>query len=452
MKKSLNTICAISMLITHMLFLNAKVPSGYIAVDSDIVGAYRVMTGKPIATSDFLYYKSLKDANKWTLQHLGQYLFSLPETKKYLKMAWNPVFNFKEKTVDPASRKYSAQELVYYQKMIAPVNNSPSMTMQDVVAAYRVFLGQPITKPEYEFYKRFKGSKNFKSLAVHLMAQDEAHDNLNIPLLNDIGTFSISLKNGMTLFGYQSDYVIAATIARTKSWEPHMELLMRKIIKPGSTVIDVGANIGYDTVLLAELVGKTGTVHAFEPVVPLAYLVEQAKKVNNLGHVHVHNCALSNKQGYALIKINTVSPGISKFLKESEVNLYNTEKPGRIVKVPTYVLDQFLGAKKLARLDYIKIDVEGAEPLVLEGAMQLIKQFHPKITWEFNLGPYKDYKIDALKSLQAFQKLGYHFAFVHDIAGLPNPESYSHGKWLSPEQLIAIMNKKGLIQADIFLG
>lgn len=82
MKKSLNCLKTISIFVSIIILgIGFSIKSLELALDTDIIGAYKVMVGKPILGTDYIYYKSLKDTYKWSLGQLGRYLLSLEEAK-----------------------------------------------------------------------------------------------------------------------------------------------------------------------------------------------------------------------------------------------------------------------------------------------------------------------------------------------------------------------------------
>lgn len=145
--------------------------------------------------------------------------------------------------------------------------------------------------------------------------------------------------------------------------EPESVEWVESVAKPGMTVIDVGAHIGYYTRLLSDLVGPSGRVYAFEPHPDnLEFLRHNTRK---LGNVEVLGAAVSDRVGSVTLH---VSAGHSN---HSLIDGY-TEEEGRI-EVESVALDAFAADKGIAEIGLVKVDVEGAEPLVMEGMTGLMK-------------------------------------------------------------------------------
>jgi FkbM family methyltransferase len=134
-------------------------------------------------------------------------------------------------------------------------------------------------------------------------------------------------------------------------------------IKPGMTVVDVGANIGYYTLVFADLVGASGRVIAFEPDPDLySAAVENVRRNGKADTVRLHNCALGAHAGELHLLRGHFNSGDNRLRRAD---------PGsaRAVAVRVMRLDDVLGAEKV---DWIKIDVQGWECDVLEGMGQTL--------------------------------------------------------------------------------
>jgi FkbM family methyltransferase len=154
--------------------------------------------------------------------------------------------------------------------------------------------------------------------------------------------------------------------------------LCRTLIRPGMTVVDIGAHIGYYTRLLSELVGPSGNVFAFEPE-PVNHAVLVANlAAKKYGNVVVSTSAVSDRIGAATLHL---SPGSSN---HSLLSGY-TETEGT-TEVTTVTLDSFLSDRGIENVDFVKIDVEGAEPLVLAGMTNTISR-SPRVSMLVECNP-----------------------------------------------------------------
>ncbi len=144
-------------------------------------------------------------------------------------------------------------------------------------------------------------------------------------------------------------------------------------IKKGMTVIDVGANFGYYSRLAAKRVGKTGRIYAFEADAEnFAYLVKNTKKFPNITPL---NMAVTDHTGTVEFFHLT---GSSSSGVHSTLPAEGAERR----EVAGISLDDFVAQERIARVDMLKIDVEGAEPQVFAG-MQTVLTQKPQVVFEY---------------------------------------------------------------------
>jgi FkbM family methyltransferase len=162
-------------------------------------------------------------------------------------------------------------------------------------------------------------------------------------------------------------------------WEIWLTQFFARVVKPGMTVIDVGANFGYYTVLFGEAVGHAGRVIAIEPVPSTAMLLRKTIDLNGLIRTtHVVNAAACDRDDAELHIV--VPPGEPK-----NAAIVATPREGSIA-VPSVTIDRL--TRDLDRLDLVKIDAEGAEMAILAGMKETIARFRPRILLEFNAARY----------------------------------------------------------------
>jgi len=167
----------------------------------------------------------------------------------------------------------------------------------------------------------------------------------NVALTRVLGRFKMHVDT--------TDFSISTHLLLDGYWEMWTTEAMLQFVRPGATVVDAGANLGYFTLLMAALAGPQGHVHAFEPNPGLAALLARNVNVNGFGGTTtVHPLALADRGGTARL---TVRPG-----ELGSGYLDNDEAPG--IEVPLCRFDS-LGIVP----DFIKIDVEGAEAALWRG-------------------------------------------------------------------------------------
>ncbi len=167
------------------------------------------------------------------------------------------------------------------------------------------------------------------------------------------------------------------------------QLAYRKLVRPGDTVIDAGANWGVHTLLLARLTGTQGRVLAFEPHPQVCDELRENIALNELSQVSVHPCGLWNCDSVIpfVLGVSTKSSHIASRPEDADSN--------KKVDVPCRMLDNVLAGENLQSLRLVKIDVEGAEGRALEGAAQTIAKYRPHLVIELHT-PEQDIMVAKL--------------------------------------------------------
>jgi len=150
------------------------------------------------------------------------------------------------------------------------------------------------------------------------------------------------------------------------SYELGKQRAFAQVTPFGGTVLDLGANVGFYTLLAAELVGPSGRVHAFEPVPRNLQYLRRHIALNGLTNVSVIEAAVSDASGKRRFRLH-VSAAMGHLGDDGQL------------EVRTVALDQFVFGTSVAAPHSIKIDVEGAEFSVLQGAREVLSQHRPAL-------------------------------------------------------------------------
>jgi FkbM family methyltransferase len=170
------------------------------------------------------------------------------------------------------------------------------------------------------------------------------------------------------------DISVSAPSAFAGSFEPHLVESFKKVCRPGSTVLDIGANVGYHTLFLSRLAGESGHVYAFEPNSENCRIILLGLEHNQITNITLVPVALSDSRGWAYFSSHIGSNG--GFVSQQFATLQ-----GHGTVVPTFKLDDL----SLPNVDVIKIDVEGAEYKALKGGEELLARSRPAIFCEFSM-------------------------------------------------------------------
>lgn len=169
-------------------------------------------------------------------------------------------------------------------------------------------------------------------------------------------------------------------------WETWVTQCLARIIAPGAVCIDVGANFGYFTLLMSELSGTKGRTVAVEPNPNICTFLRMSQSIHS-SSFEIVEAALSNKRGRTTLAVPSTFPGSASIT--SFIQHYG--KRHAKMKVKTIPLDELTVDLGLDRVDVIKMDVEGAEPLVFEGMQQtLARNPELQIVMEYSPFAYAD--------------------------------------------------------------
>lgn len=162
------------------------------------------------------------------------------------------------------------------------------------------------------------------------------------------------------------------------AYEPEVAAIFRHVLRPGMAVIDIGANIGFFTMLSASLVGPTGAVLAIEPNPTNARLIEASRWDNGFDNITTAQVAAGRALG--LLILNTTYSNGTTSDPNGNLKLLLAAQTVPCIPVDTLVA----GWGPVSRVGLIKVDVEGAEYNALLGAAELIRRDRPTIISEFS--------------------------------------------------------------------
>ena len=180
------------------------------------------------------------------------------------------------------------------------------------------------------------------------------------------------------------------------SYEEDSTRIFKELTQPGTTVIDIGAHIGYYTLLAARGVGPSGRVYAFEPEAENYRWLLRNIEINGYKNVTALSKAVAGKTGPLELWLGSGSGTHSIYPEPRD------DQKNELVEATT--IDDFLEAEGWPVIEVIKMDAEGAEPQVFKGMQRLLdRQDSLKIIFEFNRRGLEDIGHDPLKFLQRLQ-------------------------------------------------
>jgi len=179
------------------------------------------------------------------------------------------------------------------------------------------------------------------------------------------------LYDGSMIFVNLDDYVgrpiyYFGDLDRKISW------VFQKVLRPGDTVLDIGANFGLYTMYASKLVGQRGHVHAFEPQQNLAELIKKSAQINGYSQITLHNIALSEDDGIIDLFIPTDNSGRASLSKK-------IGRSGTIIQVQKKNTANYLSSLAIDTIRLMKLDVEGHEEIILQSGLEFFRTHRPDV-------------------------------------------------------------------------
>ncbi|HMO16921.1 MAG TPA: FkbM family methyltransferase [Oligoflexia bacterium] len=207
-------------------------------------------------------------------------------------------------------------------------------------------------------------------------------------------------------------------LLRGELWEPHFKKIAETILCPGDTAIDVGANIGYNSVIMGKLTGDLGRVYAFEPLRITFQELCGNIIINGLDNVFTENVAIGHVD-------NVTISMVAVDYNEKDINIMNScvGSGGDIVKMRT--LDSYAFDK----VKFLKVDVQGCELAVLKGSRETLSRCRPVVFIEIEEDQLKNQNTSSEAVMFELMSQGYDLLWndqlsLFDWVGVPieNPE------------------------------
>lgn len=240
-----------------------------------------------------------------------------------------------------------------------------------------------------------------------------------IPLLSQIqdSIFKITNPHEILLIKIHDNYMylnsnddgVGLPLVKAGIYEEFETKLFKNLIQPNTTVIDVGANVGYYT-LIAANESRDVSVYSFEPEINNYELLVKNVEVNNFNNVKTFQKAVSNEEGKIKIFIDEKNLG--------NHSLSGNNVPNKIdfVEVETITLDSFFDSldDSVGENIIIKLDTQGAEGLVMDGAQKLLLKNNIKILMEFWPKGLRNMNTNPLELLNKLQDYGFSIELVNE--------------------------------------
>lgn len=197
-----------------------------------------------------------------------------------------------------------------------------------------------------------------------------------------VGVADLGLIRDGTLFLAQPAVPLGWYVVLFGSFEPELRDVFRAVLRPDAVAIDVGANVGWHTLLMARLVGEGGRVLAVEANPSVRGRLQENLSINGFRHVDIVPCVLAEAERTVTFHAPAVDDPDAG---NGHVVTDDAMPRADVVSMQARPLDRIVAEAALARVDLVKIDVEGFEWPVLQGAEQTLARFRPHVVFEFDV-------------------------------------------------------------------
>ena len=214
---------------------------------------------------------------------------------------------------------------------------------------------------------------------------------------------SFTVRRQGVLWELNPDCLIQRAVYNLSVFERKETEWLKAQVETDWVFFDVGANFGYYSMLVSAASEGRARVYAFEPLASNCALIERNKSLNDFGRLRVFKTALSDEEGEVGFFVPPAScSGVGHIIEGGDA-----AHEGRIETVPATTLDSFAARHGVEKLDFLKVDVEGAETRVLRGGRETLKRFRPLIMIEFFPEGLKGLNTSADELLALIHELGY---------------------------------------------
>jgi FkbM family methyltransferase len=296
--------------------------------------------------------------------------------------------------------------------------HSKTATHEDIFYCFRLLLGRNPNPEEWPGHSSRVGEDLENVVSSYVTSREFADRGLLKKTYQD----KVELVHfpSFSLFASIDDLAVGNHVMIGRSYDPRVAAVLSRCVKPGMAVVDIGANIGYLTMLLASLVAPSGLVVAVEPNPENIKLLEASRRVNGFDQVLVIQAAAGRHT--ALLALNvSYSNGTTTELPSDWDAIFGSRP------VPCFALDAILPKER--RINLVKIDTEGAELNALLGLSGTIDRDHPVIVSEFSPGilpgishcsgpEYLRFLIAKGYRIGVVEKDGFETSFGDDVDGV----------------------------------
>jgi FkbM family methyltransferase len=299
----------------------------------------------------------------------------------------------------------------------------------DLYFCYRLLLDREPDERGWRDQLRFIAPGRSRRLLVEsFMNSAEYHSRAGQSTLASVNT------GRFTMWLDKEDTLIAEGIMGGQTYEPHVTAVLERELKPGNVFVDIGANMGWFTLLAA---GVARRVIAIEPNHNNVQLIYHSLLANRFDNVTVLECAVTDKSRLLQLNFLRSNGSVAAIKEDNQATTIVRGEP----------LDNLL--RDVEQIDFMKMDIEGHEPIALRGMGDVLSRFHPVLLAEFHpMAIRANSGTDPAEFLEALADRGYRLAVIrHD--GTETPSLDAAGILSEWEKLNRRLGSNGQAHLDI---
>lgn len=309
-------------------------------------------------------------------------------------------------------------------------------TPEDIFYCFRLLLGRSPHREEWGGHVGQAGT-DLDAVVRSYLSSLECTQRVE-RLLSHRLSDRVSLKKakGFCIYVQEEDLAVGVSVKRD-AYERNVTAVFRNRLRAGMHVLDIGANVGWYTMLSASLVGSSGSVTAIEPNPDTAKLLEASRRANAFANVILLQVAAGRAQGL-LVLHGSYGNAMTSAVPDAAAALISSRT------VPSFRVDDLI--PRNTNIDFVKIDVEGAEYNALLGASDLIRRCHPTIVSEFSPNTMPGISgVDGREYLRFLLDFGYTVAVIEGGGALRPCGT-------DPERVMDAYTSSGVDHIDILLS
>jgi len=242
-------------------------------------------------------------------------------------------------------------------------------------------------------------------------------------LLRTTGSVKQVTVNGKRMYVDLWDSAVSVHLFVAHTWEPEETSAISSRLKPGDVFVDVGANLGYFTLIASDAVGPGGKVFAFEPGPHNFSLLEKNVRINRCANVICERKAVTETNRTLELHLSSFNYGDHRIFRSHDDADYNRGRQRQSTTVAGVALDSYFPPG--ARVDFLKLDVQGAEYFALQGMKRVLRD-NPGVVVLMEFWPHalREAGVEPNALLDELEELGFHCyrAEAETIAPFPHAE------------------------------